>query len=194
MKPSAETPRFVCRITRQWLAVFGGEDAASRSAHVAGCEDCQAFFSLGDELESFLRRDAAVARVAPSPMLEQKILHAVHRSAAPERRRSLLPLYSLVGAAAAVAVVFVTLRPTPQAEPALNPVEEGKQALAQVMQFVPKELFTEMKPQAEAILSQDPVQSEIEGLRTNAKSAVQFLAKNFLPADKQQALASRSNG
>lgn len=184
MKTSAETPRFTCRATRSWLAVFSGDEPVN-NRHVAGCEDCQAFFSAGDELEQLLRHDAAAQRVAPSPMLEQKILHAVHRSTAPARRSYATPLFTLVGAAAAIAVAFVALRPAP---PPPVTLADGQQALADLKKLVPTDLFTEIRPQAEAI--QEPLQNELDAIQDNARTAVRFLAKNFLTDHAQQALAN----
>jgi hypothetical protein len=201
MKASPENPRFVCRVTRTALAVFGGEDAALRNGHVAGCEDCQAFFSGGEVLEQTLRRDAASQRAVAPAMLEQKFLHAVHRSVAPAPRSFGRPLFSVIAAAAALAVAFIALRPTTPMSPtgtapvakAPGSVDDATQALNDIIKLVPTNFFTEMRPQAEAILQQDPLQEELDSVSTSARSAVRFLAKNFLTSDAQES-AARSRG
>jgi hypothetical protein len=194
MKTSADSPRFVCRVTRGWISTFGSAGAAERSGHVAGCEDCQAFFAADDELERMLRREAVSARAQPSPMLEQKILHAVRRSTAPAPRRSPAPWLSFAGAAAAVALGVVVVRNSGSVSSDKSFVAPTAQELTQFFgDAIPDNLFTEMRPQAEAILNQNPLQNELDAVTANARTAVRFLAKNFLTADAQQALA-KGNG
>jgi hypothetical protein len=186
----APSSRFACRVTRGWISVFGNESSALRSAHVASCPDCQAFFSAGDELESALRRDAAAERALPPESLEADILRTVHASARPARRSFMLPVFSLCGVAAAIAAAIMVMQPStgPQASP-----EEIKGAKFAV-DSIPDNLFAELRPQAQAILNQDPLQNELDAVVSNARSAVHFLARNFLPSDAPLALQGRNSG
>ncbi len=195
MNATAElSPRFTCRVVRQWVSVIGNPATADRNSHVAQCADCQAFFAAGDELEMMLRRDASAQRVVPAASLEDQIIHAVRRSNRPARR-SYTPLLSFAGVAAAVAFAFIAMRPTttgPRAVAAnpTNPIDAGTEVGADAEQF--SALISDMQPKAVEFLRQDPLQDEVDAVVANARTAVGFLAKNFLPANAQPALAGRS--
>jgi hypothetical protein len=55
-------------------------------------------------------------------------------------------------------------------------------AAQQLIAAVPADLFATMQPRAEALLKQEPLQNEVEAAKADARVAMQFLAKNFLPA------------
>ena len=55
-------------------------------------------------------------------------------------------------------------------------------AARQLIAAVPTDLLDEMRPRAEALFAQDPLQNEVEAMKSDARSAVHFLALNFLPA------------
>jgi hypothetical protein len=55
----------------------------------------------------------------------------------------------------------------------------------QFIDAVPTELFDEMQPKAMAVLEQDPLQNEVDAMKSDARSAVRFLAKNFLPGSAE---------
>jgi hypothetical protein len=196
MKTSDDPPRFVCRVTRGWISTFASAGAAERSGHVARCEDCQAFFAADNELEGMLRREAVSERAQPSPMLEQKILHAVRRSTAPAPRRSPAPWLSFAGAAAAVALGLVVVRNSGSVSPGDKSfvAPTAKELADYLGGVIPNNLMAEMRPQAEAILNQNPLQNELDAVTANARTAVQFLAKNFLTSDAAQELSARSSG
>lgn len=141
-----------------------------------------------DDFESALRRDAALVRqhAAPSPELAPRVVRAVHQARAENatttRSTWRWPLVSFAGAAAgalvAVAVFWTSTTPeTPKPEtPALAnvaPVEPGTASAAR--------LWTAIRPEAQALLAHDPLQSEVDALVTDARSAMHFLALNFLP-------------
>ncbi len=174
----ANSPRFTCRMVRGWISILGDDTRALQSAHVAGCPDCQAFFSAGDELELALRREAAAVRVAPRDTLEQDILRAVRQSARPARRHFTLPVLSLCGVAAAIAAAIVMLQSS-----VIPPATQPATTDAPVADVQP---LLKAMPQ---ILQQDPLQNEVDSVVANARSAMHFLALNFLPADSAQALA-----
>jgi hypothetical protein len=55
--------------------------------------------------------------------------------------------------------------------------------LAQSVQALPTRLWTSLKPQATTLMQNDPLRSEATALYSDARSAVGFLAFNFLPAN-----------
>ena len=187
-------PRFNCRLARAALSILGdasaGEPRGWGAGHVAACADCQRFFHAAGDLEPALRRDA-VDRWQDAPAgLEQEIIRAV-RQAAPERtsrtpRRAWL---SLAGAMACVAVAALVYQRTPPARifptsptATATPVDSSTLAAArQLIGAVPGDLFAQMQPEAQAILRADPLQGEVEAMKSDARAAVRFLARNFLP-------------
>jgi len=192
-------PRFTCRLVRGCLSVLGDTTAGTPrgpgAAHVATCADCQEFFSAGNELELALKRDAAREwRDAPTG-LEQQILRAVDRAApAPAARGSRTGWLSLAGATACavVAALVYQQQTQPIALPATAPARATAVASTadpamvtvarQIVAAVPTDLFVQMQPQAEALLRQDPLQNEVDAVKSDARTAVRFLARNFLPA------------
>jgi hypothetical protein len=88
----------------------------------------------------------------------------------------------LAGAAAAAAALLLTLRPAAGPAPA-NPAERADSVqLAQAVQAMPAQVWGQVQPQVEAVLAQDPLQQEKDALASGARSALGFLAYNFLPA------------
>jgi hypothetical protein len=185
---AAPAPRLTCRVTRGWIAIVGDDTSALRNSHVAHCADCQAFFAAADDLDLALRRDAVAMRATPADTLEQDIIRAVRQSGRPAQRNVSWPLLSLAGVAAAIAAVIVLIQPsTPptieQPRFANGNDRELTQTARDLVSAVPGNLLSEMRPQAEAILQQDPLQNEADAIAANARSAVRFLAKNFLPSN-----------
>ena len=196
MKTSApdSAPRLTCRLARSWISIVGDAATAGENGHVAHCADCQAFFSAGDELELALRRDAAPHRDFVPAGLEQNILQAIQRSARPRRRGLGLPLLSLAGFAAAAAAVALVLRQPPESTSTETiVVDAGDVTAAQAfVGEIPANLFATLRPEAEAILRQDPLQGEIDAVASNARTAFRFLAANFLPSNAQPLPQPRS--
>jgi hypothetical protein len=176
--PAAHHPPLICRIGRGWMSVFGdataGEPRGLGAGHVATCDDCRRFFSACDELEFALKRDAARhAPVVPTG-LEQRIVRAVYLSAPePHPRSTHFVPFALAGAAVCVALaVFVFQRrfSPPRAAAPTNFV------------IVADDVWTSLKPSANALLSGDPLQNEVDLMVSDARSAVRFLERNFLPS------------
>lgn len=175
-------PRFTCRVVRGWRSIFGdtsaGEPHGPGAAHVASCVDCRQFFGACDELALALKRDAVRDWRAPSAGLEQNIMRAVQRSAAesaPARRGTRLAWLSLAGAAACALLAAVILQRPFSAGPAV--------ALAPVatVQVSPQQLWNYLKPSTDAVLAGDPLQHEVDAVVADARSAVRFLERNFVP-------------
>ncbi len=194
---SAE-PRFTCRVVRGCLAIFGDTSGPAPrgpgASHVAACEDCRQFFGACDELALALKRDAVRQwRDAPSN-LEQNIMRAVRLSAeesAPASRSSRsvwLSFGAVAACAVAVAVVYqnrAPLNPVPVAAPhqvAAAPVDPALvRAAGEIIATVPTGLFASVQPRAQEILEENPLQNEADAIASDARKAVNFLSRNFLP-------------
>ena len=190
--PADAQPRFTCCLVRGWIAVFGdtatGEPRGPGAAHVATCADCRQFFGACDELDHALKRAAAREWRDAPPALEQNILRAVRRSAPVQEPRGFRAApFALAGAAACAvlaAVVFVQRTPPAVGRSHAVAASIDPAMLAAAREFmaaVPGDLFAQMQPRAQAILQQDPLQDEVEAVKSGARSAVRFLARNFLP-------------
>jgi hypothetical protein len=161
---------------------------------VAGCEDCQQFFGACDALTAALKRDAVRQWRDAPPGLEQTIIRAVNLST---RESAHLPRgsgawmsFAVVAACAlGVMLVYQSRAPAGSAVPAsaanvatANAVDPATLAAAnEIIASVPSDLLAEMQPKAEALLQQDPLQNEVDAIASDARTAVSFLARNFLP-------------
>ena len=173
----------LCRATRVRAAWFSQPDS-NVSRHCATCADCRAYFSTVDQLETRLRRDAPAITTNVPSNLESRILQAVDRSQLQERRpyRNLSWGIAALASAAVVAVATLQLqRPAPQETAA--PVGSVEDVLA-VANELPKQWFATVQPGATKLLEENPLQLEIASVSSDARSALDFLAMNFLPTDR----------
>lgn len=139
------------------------------------------------ELEQALRRDAQRIDPAVPAGMERRISEAVARSRAelePAGRMRWRPLalgLALAGMAAAAALVF-ELRPDHPAGSGLTPAEAAEAAqLAAEVKVMPGRVWAAVQPQAEAALAANPLLPDTAALQEDARSALGFLADNFLP-------------
>lgn len=194
MNPSpSDSPRFACRLARGLLATLDRTDAATPrgpgSGHIAGCADCQRFFAACDDLDLALTRDATRLDQSAPAGLERRIALAVARSTAPrpEPARPALPMFALLGAAACAAVaIFVFQTGEKPAEttppPAANIVaviDSTRTALA--THSLRSKISDTIDTAANGVLREDPLTIEARALEADARSALRFLALNFLP-------------
>jgi hypothetical protein len=123
-------------------------------------------------------RDAAVRLKNEAPEgLEQRISRAVADAARPEQPPALFRPAVIVFAVAACAAVafYVSHRPAPGAAPEI--------ALANPA--APTQADEALAPDATDLMQQDPLQDEADSVYSDARSAVSFLADNFLPSTPQ---------
>lgn len=195
MNPSPSTirPRLTCRLVRKWAAAFG--DPASRQPHGLGsrhletCADCQAFFSACDDLDASLKRDASTFTQAPVAGLDDRILRAVRMSEPPPRRAHTRALtLSFAGAAACAAVAVFFFQRHNEDDAATHLAEHGSlPSVADMMvaaDALSDRLWNSLKPSAQALSDQNPLQQEIDLVYSDARSALDFLARNFLPSSE----------
>ncbi len=182
MKTPSPHARLYCRIVRHW--------SAAESAHVAGCADCQEYFAAGRSLETSLRRDAARLASEPDAGFEQRLLHAVRRAEAAPARATMQRgngLWIAGGAMAAIACgVFVMQQRGPggrsTTEVASAVTSQDAAMVVEVVQSLSNRLVDSVIPSAGALVADNPLQRELDSLQTDARSALRFLAMNFLPA------------
>lgn len=180
MKDSlSDSPRFTCRVARGCVAVFGdttgGEPRGPGAAHVAVCADCQVYFAACNELDAALTRGATHAWQEAPSRLEQDIMRAVRQSA-PVPRESRRIWFALAGTATAAVVTLVVFQRQFSFSPAIGDVNTPKTAEVSAQQ-----LWTTLEPSAGAVIDGEPLNNEVDAVVSDARTAVHFLALNFLP-------------
>ncbi len=175
--PATRSPSLSCRIVRGWISVFGGDVSTAEakglgSGHLASCEECQRYFNACNALDRALMRDARVEPGVPEG-LEQRIARAVHRSK-PEPRPRRVPNMTAIfaGVAACVALAVVLVRQQ-SVVPDVKSIEDSFVFESQV--------WAKLNPSADAVLSGDPLQKEVDAVVSDARSALRFLERNFMP-------------
>jgi hypothetical protein len=136
-------------------------------------------------LESALRRDA-VRFAPPAPTgLERGIMQAIRAAApAPARARSPLGWFAggSVAAAAAVAVAVVLLQHPSRVQP-IGGVTKSPAAETSVPgESMSDRLFNAVVPPAGALVAANPLQNELNSVYSDTRTALDFLALNFLPS------------
>ena len=173
-------PRFVCRVVRLWGSVLG----STHSRHIDTCADCRQFFRAGDELEAALRRDAVRYAPIPPEGIERRILQAVDRSTRTARpARSPLALILAGSAVATVALIafFVKYPIFPgQDGTATSPTAQVHDALV-VAKSISTLWQNSVAPSAQTLVADNPLQHELDSVYSDTRSALNFLALNFLP-------------
>ena len=176
-------PRFVCRVVRLWYSVFG-PTAGGRSRHIETCADCRQYFHAGDELESALRRDAARFAPVPPEGLERRIMQTVERStrtARPARSPLALILAGSVVAAVALIAFFGRYPAFPrQGGSTTNQTVQMNDALV-VAKSISTLWQNSVVPSAQTLVVDNPLQHELDSVYSDTRSALNFLALNFLP-------------
>ncbi|HEU5078682.1 MAG TPA: hypothetical protein VFT72_05690 [Opitutaceae bacterium] len=197
MNDASKNPRFVCRLARRWTVLFGSSDALDSHGwagrHIEHCEDCQAYFGAASDFDALLRSEAR--RSPPARLgLENDIIAAFrqadvreHEVEAPVRTRSRSRVSlafaggAMVAAAAAIAFVTVSLhKPAPKNEVAAATPEDVRETLA-AARGASQTLWASVKPSADVLVRTDPLNDEINSVVSDARSAVNFLALNFVP-------------
>ncbi len=173
-------PRFVCRIVRLWGSVLG----SAPSRHVESCADCRQFFRAGDELESALRRDAIRYAPVPPAGIERRIMQAIDRSTRATRpARS--PRALILAGSAIAAVALIAFFVKYQAFPGPGGTDTGPTAQVNDALVVAQSISTlwqkSVVPSAQTLVVDNPLQHELDSVYSDTRSALNFLALNFLP-------------
>ena len=186
--------RFVCRVVRLKIALTS--DAGKTTGHVANCPACQAYFHADDALVKALRSDR-VRTSQPAPDdLATKITRAVRQSAAkPRRSHRFAMLTAYAGAVAVMTVTFLVVRQNFPIQPTMTKNPAGSEIrpadVADLVANVDKlrvRLLNSVEPTATKLSRQNPLTQELHSVQADARSALGFLALNFLPSDSARQL------
>lgn len=185
-----ESPRLICRVVRWWATLTESSAPAPRSEPTAGhrahCPACRAYFQSTAALETQLRQAARTQISAAPTGLEQRIVDAVRLAQVPARapQRRAVPLWAagLTTAAAAVALVVVLNRESPRASTSAEIAPVEIDALFTAVTTFPQQLNKVFVPADSQLVERDPLSQELDNVKADARSALSFLAENFLPA------------
>jgi hypothetical protein len=182
-------PRLTCRVLRLGRIVF----ANWNSRHVAACPECQAYYRAGSALENALRLEARqmaeTGNVARD--YERRLLQAIRdsrRSAEPARRASWNPGWATGGlasaAALAVAAFFLGRDTAPPARDDLpGPLAAADaELIVETVESLSNQFVDTVIPSAGKAVAVNPLQQEIGLVYSDMRSALDFLALNFLPS------------
>lgn len=182
----AAAPRLACRITRQWSAISGN----ARPKHATTCASCRHYFGAMQELETELRRDAdRAALLVSSHDFAQQIIRSVRESASESTtearpafgRRWTLGGLAATGALAAI-VISANLRPRLGELPTANlSTADGTAVVVSAVQSLSSGLVESVIPSAGDLVAENPLQRELGSVYSDVRSALDFLALNFLP-------------
>jgi hypothetical protein len=177
----SSSPRLLCRIVRPWHAVTGG---AAR--HAETCAGCRTYFAAAAALDQSLRRAAPTwaeaTTPAPSTGFEQRLLNAVRTPAAPTESRPARTAHLGWAAATALTAVIAVALIRPAGGPTRATMETDAQLLAAAVGNASRGLVEKVIPTTGALVADNPLQQEFGAIRSDARSALNFLALNFLPA------------
>jgi hypothetical protein len=199
MNNSTGKTRFICRVVRFQTALFGR--AAKTTGHAAHCPDCQDYFGANSTLVANLRRAATHETQRAPDDLAAKIALAVRQSA-PRPKRSRrpvgLPLFAGATVALAMAVFFVRENlPIHSAAPKypVSP-ELSSSDVADIVSDVDQlriRFMNSVEPAATKLAAQNPLTQELKSVQADARSALGFLALNFLPSDSTRLLSTAAD-
>jgi hypothetical protein len=186
-----------CRFTRWWRAL-AGNSTPRVTRHLATCACCREHFAANHALENRLR-SAAATRTADVPSgFETRLSRAVQVAIRETPAESSGPSFGFwaflgsVGVGAAVIAVIFLNAPQPEApQGPIQLVEEQTESPA------PARSLASNLPSSDALvrtIAQDPLQEEIELVYADARAALQFLARNFLPEDTATAQPADGSG
>lgn len=191
MKPtlssdSRSRPRLMCSVIRGCSSIFD----LRNSSHVAACAGCQAHFHAAATLDNALRRDAARETVSVPDDFERRIVQAVRqsqRNPAAHRTHAWRGGWALGGVAAAMLAVFVVFLgrhpDTPDGVPNPNPAATTADATVIIagVESLSDQLVDSVIPSAGQFAATNPLQQEMGFVYSDVRSALDFLALNFLP-------------
>lgn len=183
--------RLSCRLVRMFSA------SGQSSRHAEACADCQRYFQASAQLDAVLRRDAIrFAPAAPSG-LEHGIMQAIHAAMPPSemarprarQNSSRAGWWAGISVALAAVIALAVGLVQPPASQATHPnspagvaVTENANAAAPSDESTVQRLWNTFVPPAEKIATAEPLQDELDAVYSDTRSAIDFLAANFLPS------------
>lgn len=182
-----DRPRLACRVIRQWCVVSEG-----RPAHARSCPSCQVYFEAADRLESALRSAAThdhSEALPSSPEFERALLRATRASTSMPERLSRAPsrTWAVGGLSAVAAIVAIALFVNVD-QPSAPPVRvvstssaEEAAVILNTVESLSNGLVASVIPSAGHFVAENPLQQELGYVYSDVRSALDFLALNFLP-------------
>ena len=188
-------PRLICRVARQWHALF----PQHQLSHLSSCASCRSAIDAGRSLEISLRQDAFERReeVGTTDRLERDILRAIRVAGpapGPTYPKWVYKAWTLggLGAIAAAVVLVAGLRREPIGEErgvavrpvASAPTQPATAEVAVIIETVDSlstEFVERVLPSAGGLVANNPLQQEFTSVYSDVRSALDFLALNFLP-------------
>jgi hypothetical protein len=192
--PARHPIRLACRLIRFWSAWL--ENTPTR--HLASCEDCRNHFAAQAAFEQQLRRQARRTAHDVPDGLEERVFAAVAPTLRRQRRHTQPALWVGLAAAGAAAAVILTLLMLPQPGPSDQLVREEPAVFAMpslaALERYPERLRETIAPVVSTLPSENPLEQEIASVRADTRSALRFLAMNFLPASTAATILPENNG
>ena len=189
MKTTNSTTSLSCRVVRFWSVVVHSGTPDAR--HLAQCDSCRSYFASAQQLETALRQEARRAVTVVPNGTEDRIIRAI-RNAAPAQREERNPFfkYALVGGAVTAAAVAVfqystTHRAGPAPMASAPDYRSDAAELAEAVRALPSGLQKSIGQPASALTQNNALQREVQGVYSDAQSALAFLRMNFLPGEAE---------
>ena len=184
-----------CRVVRAWSAL---SSAASTSSHAKSCPACAEYFHAADALDAQLRHDARHATPPIPRGLEQRVVRAIEAAQAGREPQAHAPSAwrpagFVAGALACAAAVFFVGR-TIRNERIDSPRPEDLVMMLTTVESVSGKLWDEVLPSATTAVNENPLRQELNSVVTGARSALDFLALNFLPTSATESAKPQANG
>jgi hypothetical protein len=182
---SSDRPRLVCRVVRQWSAL----SQPPHSGHGITCVDCRNYFAAIQSLETELRDHAGATRLGPAgDEFAQQIIQTVRTEASASMRagsssRGRLWTFGAAVAAAGVALLLaLNFKSQPGTKLAAQPSSsEEAEVIVTAVQSLSRGLVDSVIPSAGKLVATNPLQEELGLVYSDMRSALHFVALNFLP-------------
>lgn len=173
-------PPIVCRVVRGWNSISPGGGAR----HAESCAACRAVFATSAAFDAALRSEAgewAQATPAPTVGFERRIVNAVGQAKAPPAAERSSAWRGAGAAATGLAVIAALAFFRPASGPTRDASQANAAMLVSAVESVSRGFVETVIPSAGALVGDNPMQREFDAIYADARSAVRFLAMNFLP-------------
>jgi len=165
----------------------GVELPAKAQQHLQNCPACRQHHQFHVRLSQRLVAEAELHRTTPSPFLHGKIMAALKRrpSAQQSQRKSPAPIWATASVILLLGLLSIPLLHNPKHSPGQGPSSQAKS-------HAPSPLANQASDSAGRNLLEwskaldQPLESEMQSVMSDAKTAIHLLAQNFLPEDPQR--------
>ena len=178
-------PRLICRFARFQAALA----YSSENAHVRGCTACRDYFAAIERLEGQLHREVTTVRQVVSPpnfaesvirTVREETRDRVRRGSAASRRGLAIGGLAVAAAVAVLLTLQFSSRPNHTAAAEASSTE-GAELIVSAVQSLSTGLVDAVIPSAGELVATNPLQQELGSVYSDVRSALDFLALNFLP-------------